>query len=97
MRGGATLRVAGSGFARATRARVWSIALCLVFLVSAGAVFGAPAEIPKTEADRRRVIGEVFESVLQNLAFMFVESVERPAASCRAASVKASWTVSRIG
>ncbi len=37
----------------------------------------APAEIPRTEADRRRVIGEVFESVLQNLAFMFVESVEK--------------------
>ncbi len=37
----------------------------------------AQAEIPKTEAETRRVIGEVFESVLQNLAFMFVESVER--------------------
>ncbi len=37
----------------------------------------AQAETPRTEADRRRVIGEVFESVLQNLAFMFVESVER--------------------
>ncbi len=37
----------------------------------------APAEIPRTEADRKRVIGEVFESVLQNLAFMFVESVEK--------------------
>ncbi len=36
-----------------------------------------PAEIPKTETEKRRVIGEVFESVLQNLAFMFVESVER--------------------
>ena len=34
-------------------------------------------EVPKTEADRRRVIGDVFESVLQNLAFMFVEAVER--------------------
>jgi len=39
---------------------------------------GAPqSEVPKTESDRKRVIGEVFESVLQNLAFMFVESVER--------------------
>ena len=35
------------------------------------------AEAPKTDSDRKRVIGEVFESVLQNLAFMFVESVER--------------------
>ena len=35
------------------------------------------AEKPKTEADKKRVIGEVFESVLQNLAFMFVESVEK--------------------
>ena len=34
-------------------------------------------DVPKTEADRKRVIREVFESVLQNLAFMFVESVER--------------------
>ncbi len=39
---------------------------------------GAPAaEAPKTGADRKRVIGEVFESVLQNLAFMFVEAVEK--------------------
>lgn len=35
------------------------------------------SEAPTTEADRKRVIGEVFESVLQNLAFMFVEPVER--------------------
>ncbi len=35
------------------------------------------AAAPKTEADKRRVIGEVFESVLQNLAFMFVEAVEK--------------------
>jgi len=34
-------------------------------------------EIPKTESDRKRVIGDVFESVLQNLAFMFVEAVEK--------------------
>ncbi len=37
----------------------------------------APAAVPKTEAEKRRVIGDVFESVLQNLAFMFVESVEK--------------------
>lgn len=34
-------------------------------------------EVPKTESERKRVIGDVFESVLQNLAFMFVEAVER--------------------
>lgn len=37
----------------------------------------APAEAPKSGADRKRVIGEVFASVLQNLAFMFVEPVEK--------------------
>lgn len=35
------------------------------------------ADAPRTAADRKRVIGEVFESVLQNLAFMFVEAVEK--------------------
>ena len=35
------------------------------------------AEAPKTGGDRAHVIGEVFESVLQNLAFMFVEAVEK--------------------
>ncbi|MGE5188496.1 MAG: response regulator [Gemmatimonadota bacterium] len=34
-------------------------------------------EVPRTDADRKRVIGDVFESVLQNLAFMFVESVDK--------------------